>query len=62
MVFSSILTLLLATSFRLFAGDEPAAAALATESEAYCASTLNQERPTAPETVVAKVNEACVLL
>jgi hypothetical protein len=61
-VFASILALLLSASFRLFAGDDTAAAALAAESATYCASTLHQDRPTAPETVVAKVNEACALL
>jgi len=45
---------------RLRAADD--AAALAAESEAYCASTINQDRPTPPETIVAKVNEACQLL
>lgn len=36
-------------------------AALALESEAYCASTV-QERPTPPQVIVDKVKEACVLL
>jgi signal transduction histidine kinase len=42
--------------------DDTAAAALASESEAYCASTLNKERPTPPAMVVDKVNQACALL
>ena len=48
--------------FRAVAAEESAAATLAAESEAYCTTTLNQTRPTPPEMVVAKVNEACVLL
>lgn len=36
-------------------------AALAAESEAYCASTI-KERPTPPDVIVAKVKEACALL
>jgi hypothetical protein len=47
---------------RAVAAEESAAAALAAESEAYCASTVNPARPTPPEAVVAKVNEACALL
>jgi hypothetical protein len=46
----------------VFAADDAAAAALAKESETYCASTVNKERPTPPATVIAKVNEACALL
>ena len=42
--------------------DEAAAGALAARSEAYCASTINKERPTPPDVVVAKVKEACALL
>lgn len=41
--------------------DEAAAAALATESETYCTSTIKPE-PTAPASIIAKVNEACALL
>jgi hypothetical protein len=44
------------------AADEAATAALAKESEDYCASTINKDRPTPPELIVAKVNEACALL
>lgn len=44
------------------AADEAAAAALAKESEDYCASTINKDRPTPPDVIVAKVNEACALL
>jgi len=44
------------------AADEAAAEALAKESEAYCTSTSNAEKPTAPATIIAKVNEACALL
>jgi hypothetical protein len=42
--------------------DDAAAAALAAESEVYCASTLNKDRPTPPAMVVDKVNAACALL
>jgi hypothetical protein len=41
--------------------DEAAAAALAAESEAYCATTI-KERPTPPDLIIAKVNEAAALL
>lgn len=60
-----LLAILLAISTatgNLFAADDPAAAALAKESEEYCASTINKDRPTPPGVVVAKVNEACALL
>lgn len=40
---------------------EEAAAALAEESEAYCASTVTG-RPTDPAIITKKVDEACVLL
>ncbi len=56
-----LLALLLALTPRLGAADDPGAA-LAADSESYCASTLVKDRPTAPETIVAKVNEACTLL
>jgi hypothetical protein len=52
----------IAISPRLVADDDAAAAALAAESTAYCASTVNKDRPPIPDTVVAKVNEACALL
>lgn len=55
----TVATLCATTS--LFAADDPAAAALAAESEAYCTSTI-QERPTPPAAIIAKVNEACALL
>ena len=60
-----LLAILLAISpatGNLFAADDPAAAALAKESEEYCASTINKDRPTPPSVIVAKVNEACALL
>jgi len=44
------------------AADDSAAAALAAESEAYCATTINKDRPTPPEIIIAKVNDACTLL
>ncbi|HUC86314.1 MAG TPA: cache domain-containing protein [Candidatus Acidoferrales bacterium] len=47
---------------RLLAQDDSAAAALAAESTAYCATTVNKDRPTPPSAVTAKVNEACALL
>ena len=43
------------------AGDD-ATAALAAESETFCASTVNKAQPTAPAVIIAKVNEACALL
>jgi hypothetical protein len=52
----------LAAGVRVYAADDTNAAALAAESEAYCASTLNQARPTPPETVAGKVREACALV
>jgi hypothetical protein len=52
----------LALGTRVPAADDPAAAALAAESETYCTSTLNKERPTPPAMIVDKVNEACALL
>lgn len=51
---------LLGITTPLRAADE-AAATLAAESEAYCTSTI-KERPTPPEAIIAKVNEACALL
>jgi hypothetical protein len=56
-----VLALLLALSPRLWGADDPAAAQAA-ESEQYCASTLVKDHPMAPESVTAKVNEACALL
>ena len=56
------LTLAAAIPPRLSAQDDAAAAALAAESEAYCASTVNKDRPTPPSLIVDKVNEACALL
>jgi cytochrome c len=47
---------------QLLAADEAAAAALATESETYCTSTINKDRPTPPAVIIAKVNDACALL
>lgn len=44
------------------AADEAAAAALAAESEAFTATTINKDRPTPPAVVIAKVNEAAALL
>ncbi|HUC86011.1 MAG TPA: cache domain-containing protein [Candidatus Acidoferrales bacterium] len=58
----SVSVLLLSVSFPLLAEDDPGAAALAAESESYCASTLDKSRTTPPETIIAKVNEACTLL
>jgi len=46
----------------LLADDSAAAAALGAESTAYCVSTVNKDRPTPPDMIVAKVNEACALL
>jgi hypothetical protein len=46
---------------RMLAADDAAAAALAKESEDYASSTA-KDRPTPPETIIAKVNEACALL
>lgn len=40
---------------------ETDAAALAAESEAYCASTIPAQ-PTPPDKIISKVNEACALL
>jgi hypothetical protein len=54
--------LLLAAGPQLLAEDDPQAAALATESQTYCAGTVVKGRPTSPEAIVAKVNEACALL
>jgi methyl-accepting chemotaxis protein len=56
----AVAALLLPTS-SLRAADDPAAA-LAAESEAYCASTIQPDRHTPPADVIAKVNEACALL
>lgn len=39
----------------------PDPAALAAESETYCASTI-KERPTPPDVIIGKVQEACALL
>jgi len=58
--FCALLCLALGT--RAPAADDPAAAALAAESETYCTSTLNKERPTPPAMIVDKVNAACALL
>jgi hypothetical protein len=49
----------LATPALFAATVEPAA--LAAESEAYCTSTI-KDKPTPPDVITAKVNEACVLL
>ena len=57
-----ILTLMSSSVSLLRGADDPAAAALAAESEAYCATTINKERPTPPAAIIAKVNEACALL
>lgn len=46
---------------QLTAADGSPAAALAAETEAHCATTAKAE-PTAPDTVVAKVKEACAVL
>ena len=58
------LAIMLAAAGRIFADDAAtnAVAALAAESEAYCTTTINKDRPTPPSVVVAKVNEACALL
>lgn len=56
-----VLTFSLGTTGRLTAADTTAAA-LAAESEAYCSSTINNDRPTPPSVVVQKVKEACALL
>ena len=61
-VLAIVLTSTAAVSPRLLADDDAAAAALAAESTAYCTSTINKDRPTPLDTVVAKVNEACALL
>jgi hypothetical protein len=53
-----MLTVLAAS--RMPAGDD--ATALAAESEAQCAATININRPTPPAMIIAKVNEACALL
>ena len=47
---------------RLLAADDAAAAALCAESTAYLATTVNKDRPTPPDMVIAKVKEACALL
>jgi len=57
-----VLTAIMLPVRAAYAADDSAAAALAAESEAYCASTVNKDRPTPPSIVVAKVNEACALL
>jgi len=44
------------------ASTNAAAVALAAESEAYCATTINKDRPTPPDVIISKVNEACALL
>lgn len=59
--FIGLLAMFLAAAFSLRGAEDPAAA-LALESEQFCASTLNKDHPMQPETVVAKVNEACALL
>jgi hypothetical protein len=62
LLFLFVSVVMTAFGVRLLAADDAAAAALAKESEDYCASTINKDRPTPPETVIAKVNEACALL
>lgn len=60
----------LSVSALLFAGrmpiaaadDESPAAALAAESAAVCAGTADKAHPTPPQTVIAKVNDACALI
>jgi hypothetical protein len=58
----AILTVSAAVALPLAAQDNSAAAALAAESTAYCASTVNASRPTPPSAIIDKVNEACALL
>ena len=64
MIRKIITTLVLASLSigRLLAADNATSAALAAESEAYCTTTINKDRPTPPAIIIAKVNEACALL
>lgn len=58
----ALLTVLAAFPAKLYADDDPAAVAAAKENADYCSSTINKDRPTPPDVVIAKVNEACALL
>jgi hypothetical protein len=58
---ATVLTVTIMAAPRVLAQDN-AAAALAAESTAYCASTLNTNRPTPPSAIMDKVNEACAVL
>jgi hypothetical protein len=61
-LFLFVSVVMTAFSLQVFAADDAAAAALAKESEDYCASTINKDHTTPPAVVIAKVNEACALL
>lgn len=62
LLFLLVSVVMTAFGLQVFAADDAASAALAKESEDYSASTINKDRSTPPETIIAKVNEACALL
>jgi len=62
LVFLAVSVAMIALGLPALAADETAVAALAAESETFCATTINKAQPTPPAVVMAKVNEACALL